>query len=132
MRNFLVALLLALSAASGVWAQAATIGEKETGLAAVYSMALNHHKTASGQMYDASKFTAAHKTLPFGTKIKVTNVKNHKSVVVHVTDRGPVQSGRILDLSPAAAARIGIGKKQMREVTLEVVSVGNGPHHHAH
>ncbi|WP_109485828.1 septal ring lytic transglycosylase RlpA family protein [Occallatibacter savannae] len=101
-------------------------GEKETGLAAVYSDALNGHITASGQTFDQSKLTAAHKTLPFGTKIKVTNTKNSHSVIVRVNDRGPVQSGRILDLSQAAAARLHIPKNSMREVSVDVLALGSG------
>ena len=111
---------------STAFAETATVGQKETGLAAVYTSALNNHITASGQRYDPSKLTAAHKTLPYGTKIRVTNPKNNKSVVVRVNDRGPVQNGRVLDISPAAAARIGIPRRVMREVNVEVVEVGNG------
>jgi rare lipoprotein A len=117
---------ITMALASSVWAQAPAAGEKETGLAAVYSDALDGHVTASGQTYDKTKLTAAHKTLPFGTKIKVTNPKNNRSVVVRVNDRGPVQAGRMLDISPAAAARLHIGKNVMREVTFEVVAVGSG------
>ena len=119
------ALLLVLSAAS-TFAETATVDRKETGLAAVYTSRLNHHVTSSGQIYDASRMTAAHKTLPYGSTVRVTNPKNNKSVVVKVNDRGPTQQGRILDLSPAAASRLGIRHNQMREVSLEVVSVGNG------
>ncbi len=65
-------------------------------------------KTASGERMNPAKLTAAHKTLPFGTKLKVTNPKNGKSVVVRINDRGPFIRGRVLDLSKAAAQRIGI------------------------
>src|ERR1700761_7115074 len=92
-----LSLLIASSLLPASLAQ--SVGQKETGIAAVYSSALNGHVTASGQRYDPTKLTAAHKTLPYGTKIKVTNPKNNKSVVVRVNDRGPMQSGRILDLS---------------------------------
>ena len=118
-------LFFALLAGSAI-GQTATVGQKETGLAAVYTSRLNHHVTSSGQIYDGSRMTAAHKTLPYGSKIRVTNPKNNKSVIVKVNDRGPTQQGRILDLSPAAASHIGIRHNQMREVNLEVLSVGNG------
>jgi rare lipoprotein A len=125
-RSFIYfSLLLALFAASAI-AQTATVGQKETGLAAVYTSRLNHHVTSSGQIYEASRMTAAHKTLPYGSRIRVTNPKNNKSVIVKVNDRGPTQQGRILDLSPAAAAHLGIRHNQMREVNLDVLSVGNG------
>jgi len=92
-----------------------------TGLAAVYSDRLNSHKTASGKIYNRNLLTAAHKTLPFGTRVKVTNAKKNKSVVVTINDRGPTQAGRILDLSPRAGKAIGIGPRSMAEVSLEVV-----------
>jgi rare lipoprotein A len=98
-----------------------TTSTAETGLAAVYSDKLQGRKTASGERYDRSRLTAAHKTLPFGTQLKVTNVKNNKTIVVRINDRGPVQAGRILDLSPTAARAIGIGRLGMGEVSTEVV-----------
>ncbi len=100
-------------------AASATAGE--TGLAAVYNHKLNGHKTASGERYDANKLTAAHKTLPFGTKVKVTNGKNHKSVIVRINDRGPTQQGRILDVSTAAAKQLGMRPTAMVEVSTEVM-----------
>jgi rare lipoprotein A len=98
----------------------ATSGGTESGLAAVYSDKLNGRKTASGERYDRNALTAAHKTLPFGTRVKVTNTKNKKTVTVRINDRGPVQAGRILDLSPAAAKALGIGAKGMGEISVEV------------
>lgn len=100
----------------------ASAASGETGLAAVYNHRLNGHKTSSGQRYDANRLTAAHKTLPFGTKLKVTNVKNHKSVIVTINDRGPTQQGRILDISTAAAKQLGIRPTGMAEVSTEVVA----------
>jgi rare lipoprotein A len=102
-------------------APAAATGTAETGLAAVYSDKLHGRKTANGDRYDRSRLTAAHKSLPFGTRVKVTNVKNNKSVVVRINDRGPIQAGRILDLSPAAAQTLGIPHLGMGEVSAEVV-----------
>jgi rare lipoprotein A len=100
---------------------AASAGAIETGLAAVYSDRLQGRKTASGERYDRSRLTAAHKTLPFGTRVKVTNTHNRRTVVVRIDDRGPTQAGRILDLSPAAARALGIRAKGMAEVSAEVV-----------
>jgi rare lipoprotein A len=100
--------------------------QTETGLAAVYSDVLNGRTTASGKVYDKTQLTAAHKTLPFGTRVRVTNAKNGKSVELTITDRGPVQQGRILDISRAAAKRLGIPHTVMREVTLEVIALGKG------
>ena len=102
------------------------VGYAETGLASVYGNARNGRVTASGEIYDKAKLTAAHKTLPFGTKVKVTNPKNNKSVILLVNDRGPVQRARILDISPAAASRLGFRGRGVHEVTFEVVEVGSG------
>src|SRR5262245_61744177 len=99
---FLVAALLAAWLATAASAQAPPKSEeKETGLAAVYSQALDGHATASGQPYDPTKLTASHRTLPFGTNIRVTNPTTKQSVVLRVNDRGPKQAGRIVEISQA-------------------------------
>ena len=90
MKRTLIGLLVLASVMAGTTA-ARAVGDEETGLAAVYTDALDGHVTASGQLYDKTKFTAAHKTLPCGTTIKVTNPKNNRSVVLRVNDRGPVR-----------------------------------------
>ncbi|HEY2038427.1 MAG TPA: septal ring lytic transglycosylase RlpA family protein [Edaphobacter sp.] len=120
-----LALLVSLSA-SNLFAAPAAASQSESGLAAIYSTRLNGHRTASGQIYNASAMTAAHKTLPFGTTVRVTNVSNHKSVVLRINDRGPVQSGRILDISPAAAHKLGMHKRDLQNVELEVLETGTG------
>ncbi|MGV3551333.1 septal ring lytic transglycosylase RlpA family protein [Rhizobium sp.] len=79
-------------------------------------------KTASGERMNASKLTAAHKSLRFGTKLRVTNSRNGKSVVVRINDRGPFIRGRILDLSKAAANQIGMISSGHAKVCYEVVS----------
>jgi rare lipoprotein A len=107
--------------APAVAAPAAKSGDAMEGLAAVYSDKLAGHKTASGQVFSQSAMTAAHPSLPFGTKLKVTNTRNDKSVEVKVNDRGPMQAGRVIYLSRSAAAKIGIGKKGTAPVKLEVV-----------
>ena len=106
-------------------AEAASAGAGDhrlSGLAAVYNDRLNGHKTASGKRYDKTALTAAHPTLPFGSKVKITNEKNGKSVVVTINDRGPTQPDRVVDISQAAAKKLGIGPKGMAPVTVEVVS----------
>ena len=79
-------------------------------------------KTASGERMNPAKLTAAHKTLRFGTKVKVTNARNGKSVVVRINDRGPFIRGRVLDLSKAAASEIGMIRSGHAKVCYEVVS----------
>ena len=78
----------------------------ETGMASFYSESYNGKKTANGEIYNSSDMTAAHKKLPFGTKVKVTNLSNGKTVKVRINDRGPFISGRIIDLTRAAAKKI--------------------------
>ena len=78
----------------------------ETGLASFYSESYNGKKTANGEIYNSSEYTAAHKKLPFNTKVKVTNLSNGKTVKVRINDRGPFVTGRIIDLTRKAAKKI--------------------------
>jgi len=89
----------------------------QSGLASVY--AYSGEKTASGQRAHPGGFTAAHRTLPFGTKVKVTNKRNGRSVTVRINDRGPFVRGRIIDLTPAAARVLGFSGLAPVEVTKE-------------
>ncbi len=81
--------------------------EVKTSYASYYHDKFNGRKTANGEIFSNSKLTAAHRTLKFGTKVKVTNPKNGKSVIVKINDRGPFHSARALDLSKAAFNEIG-------------------------
>jgi rare lipoprotein A len=92
----------------------------ETGIASVYS----DEQTANGEYAHASALTAAHRTLPFGTMVKVTNIQTDRSVVVRINDRGPYIRGRVIDLTPAGARAI--GSSGLAPVTLTVLSVGTG------
>ncbi|MGO9637765.1 MAG: septal ring lytic transglycosylase RlpA family protein [Terracidiphilus sp.] len=94
------------------------------GVASWYGGVFNGRKTASGERYDMYAMTACHPTLPFGTVVRVVNRKNKRSVVVRITDRGYLYSGRILDLSYGAAQKIGMIKPGLAEVDLEVLSWG--------
>ena len=91
-------LLLALLFASGI-----AIAQVQTGKASYYADKYEGRLTASGEKYKHNKMTAAHKSLPFGTVVKVTNTSNEKSVEVKINDRGPYVEGRIIDLSKSAA-----------------------------
>jgi rare lipoprotein A len=89
------------------------------GLASYYADSYEGKTTANGEIYRQGKITAAHKTLPFGTKVEVTNLSNNKSVVVRINDRGPFIRGRIIDLTKAAARKIdmvgaGVAKVKIR------------------
>jgi rare lipoprotein A len=90
----------------------------QTGKASYYADKFNGRKTASGEKFRNSKLTAAHKTLPFGTKVKVTNLSNGKSVKVKINDRGPFVAGRIIDLSKKAARKIDIFKVGVGDVKI--------------
>lgn len=106
----LVAVTIAAGLMVGASASSATAAAGQCGRASWYSL---HSKTASGERMNPSALTAAHRTLPFGTKLKVTNQNNGRSVVVRINDRGPFIKGRVLDLSKGAAGQLGfIGSGQ--------------------
>jgi rare lipoprotein A len=101
--------------------------KKERGMASWYGRKFHGQRTSSGETYDMFAMTAAHKTLPIPSFARVTNVKNGKSVVVRINDRGPFHSDRIIDLSYAAAARIGIVNAGSGLVDVERVFAGPPP-----
>lgn len=94
---------------------------QEEGIASWYGMKFHGHRTSNGEIYDVYKFTAAHKTLPLPSYVKVTHLGSNKSVVVRVNDRGPFHEGRIIDLSYAAAVKLGIHKQGTGQVRVEVI-----------
>lgn len=96
-------------------------GYKERGGASWYGMKFHGHTTSNGEIYDVYKFTAAHKSLPIPSYVRVTNLGNGKSVVVRVNDRGPFHEGRIIDLSYAAAVKIDMHKQGVAQVEVEVI-----------
>lgn len=94
--------------------------------ASFYGGRLHGSMTASGERFDQNDFTAAHKQLPFGTKVKVTNPDNGKSVVVRINDRGPYVKGRVIDLSSASFKAIEDPNKGIiKDVIIEVISIGD-------
>lgn len=133
---FSVGLTLALSACAGnvvkapVVPQATPIAFEETellfqeqGHASWYGPGFYGRKTASGERFTKTKLTAAHKTLPFGTRIQVTNLQNGKEVEVVINDRGPYIRGRVIDLSYAAAEKIGLLKSGAAPVVLKKILI---------
>lgn len=118
-------LALCLSFASGCARSRPTEGRvragvSQSGIASYYADKYHGRKTASGETFDQNKMTAAHRTLPFGTKVRVTNVVSGKSVTVRVNDRGPFVKGRVIDLSRAAAQKLGIVRAGLAEVKVQV------------
>jgi rare lipoprotein A len=89
------------------------------GVASWYGPGFYNNITASGERFNASDLTAAHRSLPFGTKVRVTHVKTGKSVIVRINDRGPFSGNRVVDLSEKAAYKIGIKDKGLGRVCLE-------------
>lgn len=100
--------------------------QTQTGKASFYADKFEGHPTASGEKYKHSKLTAAHKSLPFGTLIRVTNIKNNLSVEVTVNDRGPYVDGRIVDLSKSAAEKLEFVNVGLADVKVEVIDAGTG------
>ena len=94
---------------------------QEEGLASFYHTRFHGRKSASGEIHNANDLTAAHRTLPFGTYLRVTNLSNMKRVVVRVTDRGPYRKTRIIDVSSKAAEILEFKKKGVTRVRIEVV-----------
>jgi rare lipoprotein A len=102
---------------------AAQPGQVLTGIASYYHDSLHGNLTASGTVYNKDKLSAAHKTLPFGTRVRVTDPRSGRSVVLEVNDRGPFVKGRIIDLSRRAARELGMLQKGITRVQVEVLSV---------
>jgi rare lipoprotein A len=117
-RSSIVASLLTLAmvAMTGV----AAAQTREEGIAILYSDKFQGKKTASGELYDKNGLTAAHKKLPYGTKVKVTNLEDGKSVVVTVNDRMAASKRAVIDVSRRAAEELGFAKKGKAKVSLEV------------
>jgi rare lipoprotein A (peptidoglycan hydrolase) len=99
------------------------VGQSRPGIASWYGPGLHGRRTASGEVFNAHKLTAAHRTLPLGTRLSVTNLSNGKSVVVRVNDRGPRVKRRLIDLSYAAARAIGLVKMGKGKVKITVLSI---------
>jgi peptidoglycan lytic transglycosylase len=95
----------------------------EIGRVSLYGVGFAGKTTASGERFDPAALTMAHRTLPFGTRVRVTNLKNHRSVEVRVNDRGPAVPGRIADVSLAAARKLGMTDDGVIEAVLEVIKL---------
>ncbi|OWL91477.1 septal ring lytic transglycosylase RlpA family protein [Halopseudomonas aestusnigri] len=98
-------------------------GATETGQASYYADKFEQRKTANGERYRHDALTAAHRTLPFGTRVQVTNLDNGRSVVVRINDRGPFVRGRVIDLSKSAFTRIGQVSSGLLPVKVVVLSL---------
>jgi rare lipoprotein A len=115
----IIAIVLLLGIVSPAWA-AGEGAKTERGVAAVYAQKLVGHRTTSGEKLDREHLTAAHRSLPFGTIIEVTNRENGRKALVRINDRGPHRRSILLDLSPAAAIALGIGRRASAPVELRI------------
>lgn len=124
----IIALTLSFFAAESLSAQTETAGASqivnyillERGYASWYGQEFDGRKTSNGEIFDSNKLTAAHKTLPFNTRVRVTNLSTGRNVVVRINDRGPFVEGRSIDLSRAAAENIGIIGSGVAAVSIEI------------
>ena len=107
----LILLMIAISASAQDFHQ--------EGMASYYANKFEGRLTANGEIFSNTKLTAAHRTLPFGTKVLVTNISNNKTVVVRINDRGPFIKGRIIDLSQIAAKELGCYREGITNVSIE-------------
>jgi peptidoglycan lytic transglycosylase len=97
----------------------------KSGFASWYGEMWQGRRTASGRIFDMNEMTAAHKTLPFGSKVKVTDLRNHRSVIVTITDRGALFPGRVIDLSLGAARQLRMVNSGVEPVRLELLTFQN-------
>nr|WP_243454178.1 septal ring lytic transglycosylase RlpA family protein [Oceanisphaera pacifica] len=117
-------LLVLLQSCTSVPSSASTVGtlavvSSQQGKASYYGGRFHGRKTASGEIFNKNILTAAHRTLPFGTQVRVTNLNNNKSVVVRINDRGPYAKGRIIDLSEQAARQLKMIRAGVVKVKVE-------------
>jgi rare lipoprotein A len=119
-------MLKLLSLCSLTFLFAVSFGQVQTGKASFYADKFEGTPTASGEKYRHGKLTAAHKTLPFGTRVRITNLSNKESVEVVINDRGPYVENRIVDLSKSAAERLGFINQGLADIKLEVIDAGDG------
>ena len=114
------------AAIAGAAASAIPLAYPETeidgGMASYYGNELAGNRTANGERFDPGQLTAAHRTLPFGSKVRVTNMSNGDSVVVRINDRGPFSRGRVIDVSHAAAREIGMQRSGTARVKLALLN----------
>ena len=122
---YVISGLFALSVFQGCASQILKAVATQEGLASYYGKEFDGRKTSSGEVFHKDDLTAAHRSYPFGTIVRVTNLKNGNQVEVRVNDRGPVKPERIIDLSLGAAKVIGLDKMGLVRVRLEVLEWGN-------
>ena len=101
----------------------------QIGIASYYGSKFHKKRTANGEIFNMYQVSAAHKTLPLGTKVRVINLKNGKSLTMRINDRGPFAKGRIIDLSYKAAQKLGFVNQGTTKVRIEVLRLGDNKYH---
>src|SRR5262249_45988142 len=117
----LLAVLLLAGVAGCATARPLFGSREQVGLASYYAAEFQGRRTASGEVFDRRRMTAAHPTLPFGTWVRVVNLENGRRVMVRINDRGPHKRGRIIDVSEEAARRLGFVRRGIAKVRLVVL-----------
>lgn len=114
--------LITLAVIAGFMMLGSSAVSAETGYAVHYSNKFQGKRTANKEIFDQNKLTASHKTFPFGTKVKVTNLENNRSVIVKINDRMPTRNSNVIDVSKRAAKELGFVKQGRARVSLETVN----------
>lgn len=117
-------LAAALSACSSGYRATKDSEDDLTGIASYYGEEFHGRKTSSGEVYDMHALTAAHRTLPFNTRVRVTNLDNNRSVEVRINDRGPFKDNRVIDVSYKAALQLGLISNGTAPVRIEILKLG--------
>jgi len=117
----LILVIIMMISTFGIYSFRNDANDAKTSFASYYHDKFNGRKTASGEIFDNSKFTAANMKLPFGTQVKITNLRNGESVIVRVNDRGPFHSSRAFDLSKAAFDEIGSLDRGVMPIEYEII-----------
>jgi len=120
MKRFILVIIMMIST-FGIYSFSNNANDAKTSFASYYHDKFNGRKTASGEIFDNNKLTAANMKLPFGTKVKITNLRNGESVIVRVNDRGPFHSSRAFDLSKAAFDEIGNLERGVMPIEYEII-----------
>jgi rare lipoprotein A len=119
MRQYLISLCLLSLLAGCASHEIDPHGYDETGAASYYGARHHGKRTASGEAFNQNALTAAHRQLPFGTRVRITNLNNDKAVIVRINDRGPHRRGRLIDVSRGAAAQLGMLRSGVARVRIQ-------------
>ncbi len=123
---FVFGLVFGISSCAG-WSKAIEWDGQLDGIASYYADEFDGRKTSNGEIYDMNTLTAAHRTLPFNSRVRVTNLDNNRNVVVRINDRGPFVDNRVIDLSLKAAMEIGLITHGTAPVRIEILELGAIP-----